>query len=333
MINRVFRTVLPMILIAVLLISGSGCAEQSGFSDTARWIPISSDSGSTLYLAAEVSLAKPYDADTGDWETSDLRAWLNGEYLNSVLTEEERSALLPVDETGDLVTVCPSDLLPDPEYMAAKGSGDEMLWTDPVLGTCWWWLRDMGGSTSRAAVVNEKGEMNTDGTVVWDGSIGVRPLIRVADGTDAVEAVSEAREVIVVTVDSNIRSGPSGDTDKVGYVYKDTVLTFISSEDDYYLVMLENGVQGYIKTNRGDLVQFTEGPDTVRDEDCIGKLTIRHDTNVRSGNSAYSDKVGYLYSGSACGAYGSENNWYLVKLDNGTVGWVPAGVCELTPSR
>ncbi|MDO5436507.1 MAG: SH3 domain-containing protein [Clostridia bacterium] len=337
--KRALRMIGMLMLAALLMITEVCAAEGNAFSDVTRWIPVSSGPDGTLYVAADVYSAMPYDENRGDWENSDLRAWLNGEYLNAVLTAEERAALLPVDETGDLVSLCSVDQLPEAQYMQARGPADGMLWTDPALGTCWWWLRDMGGSTSRAAFVNEKGEVNPGGTVVWDDTVGVRPLVRAAAGFAAETAEDPAvgvttgsvREVVIVTIDSNVRSAASADAERAGYAYKGNAFPLIAREGDYYVIQLENGTHGYIRTDRCDLARYTERPAAVSEENCIGTVRAIYDSNVREGNSQFSGKVGYLYTGMECSVYGSENGWYLVKLADGTIGWISGTLCQLIP--
>lgn len=60
-----------------------------------EWIPIDKKDGKYLLVSKYIIDAKSYDSDVNGrvWEKCDLREWLNGEFLNSAFSEEERNMI------------------------------------------------------------------------------------------------------------------------------------------------------------------------------------------------------------------------------------------------
>ncbi len=61
-----------------------------------EWIVLDVQDGKALLLSKYGLDAKPYNTEMVDvtWETCNLRAWLNGDFLNTAFTEKEQSAIL-----------------------------------------------------------------------------------------------------------------------------------------------------------------------------------------------------------------------------------------------
>ena len=68
-----------------------------------EWLVIDIEDGKALLLAENVVDAKAFDDDSSDWETSDLREWLNSDYLEEAFDDGEQKALAEVD--GDRVFI------------------------------------------------------------------------------------------------------------------------------------------------------------------------------------------------------------------------------------
>lgn len=181
-----------------------GNYEQDGFysngEETIEWIVIARDRDNHALLLSRYCLdALPYNEDGGDvtWEDSSIRAWLNGEFLESAFggdpngfictaeckTKDGRSGtdggenttdrifLLAVDEVTRYFPKESSRRAPVTEY--AKEQGAEY----DKNGNGWWWLRTPGKTQDMAAGVHTAGGVNYDGRDVDRTDLCIRPAL------------------------------------------------------------------------------------------------------------------------------------------------------------
>jgi len=172
------------------------------------WIPLAEEDGSVLLLSRYILDAVPYNEQYTDmtWEACSLRAWLNGAFLETAFSAEERQAILltevdnspaqrspkfktvPGADTQDSVFVLSyaeaaacfgSDAArrcPPTDYAIARGALTNSGFR--VEGRCsgLWWLRSPGNFQYRVSVVYSSGALNY--TYVTKPSGGVRPALR-----------------------------------------------------------------------------------------------------------------------------------------------------------
>lgn len=181
-----------------------GNYEQDGFysngEETIEWIVIARDRDNHALLLSRYCLdALSYNEDGGDvtWEDSSIRAWLNGEFLESAFggdpngfictaecrTKDGRSGtdggenttdrifLLAVDEVTQYFPKESSRRAPVTEY--AKEQGAEY----DKNGNGWWWLRTPGKTQDMAAGVHTAGGVNYDGRDVDRTDLCIRPAL------------------------------------------------------------------------------------------------------------------------------------------------------------
>ena len=137
--------------------------------------------GSRVLLISEYAIdCQPFNSSRSkgnDWETSDLKAWLEREFLPGAFSDDERSRIreitcLSVDEvkqyfSGDKDRICYSTA-----YAKAQGA-----WTSSS-GVCIWWLRSPGGDGSElAAFVHRDGGVYSYGNYVDNDRSAVRPAL------------------------------------------------------------------------------------------------------------------------------------------------------------
>ncbi len=143
------------------------------------------------------------------WETSHVRAFLNGEFFSAAFSAEEQAVILeslvintsnPVHGTDggndtmdkvwlpSLEEIMEMYDIPSPEetfynqlyapatsYAISKG-----LWLEiPDSNRCWWWLRSPGGNPQNAAEVGSAGYLSFNGSEVINPERAVRPVIRI----------------------------------------------------------------------------------------------------------------------------------------------------------
>lgn len=69
------------------------------------WVPLRAEGGFTYYILRTGWQVKLQKDPQLPWRDDELRKTLNGDFLKSVFSEEERKRLAPVDEFGDLVSL------------------------------------------------------------------------------------------------------------------------------------------------------------------------------------------------------------------------------------
>lgn len=181
-----------------------GNYEQDGFysngEETIEWIVIARDRDNHALLLSRYCLdALPYNEDGGDvtWEDSSIRAWLNGEFLESAFggdpngfictaeckTKDGRSGtdggenttdrifLLAVDEVTQYFPKESSRRAPVTEYTKEQGAEYDKN------GNGWWWLRTPGKTQDMAAGVHTAGGVNYDGRDVDRTDLCIRPAL------------------------------------------------------------------------------------------------------------------------------------------------------------
>ena len=180
--------------------------DPSNGPEPIRWIVLDKMDGQLLLMSASCLKGMAYNTATFTpvtWETSSLRAWLNGDFLSSAFTEEEK-ALIPTvlnenpnhsivetpggrDTQDRIFVLCERDTviylndLDDyeaigkaqaTEYASAHG-----LQTDDE-GYAAWWLRTPGMYEYIAQFVEHDGVPNKNGASTdIDYRFGVRPVL------------------------------------------------------------------------------------------------------------------------------------------------------------
>ena len=130
-----------------------------------------------------------------DWENSDLRKWMNNDFVNTAFNESDRSIILERANTSgrDESEICYDNAFclslsevntylkfaeerkaKTTPYAKAKGA-----YRSPK-GNSWWWLRSPGDNPNFAAGVDAEGSVFAFGVDVSSGRYGVRPAMWVS---------------------------------------------------------------------------------------------------------------------------------------------------------
>lgn len=117
-------------------------------------------------------------SDGNDWDSSDLKSWLVGDFESSSFTDSEKAIFdgdlfcLSVDEANEYFSSGSARICKPTAYAKAQGvgaSGDD---------ACYWWLRSAGGRGDTAAYVTISGDVSSSyGDYVDDGYNAVRPAL------------------------------------------------------------------------------------------------------------------------------------------------------------
>ena len=178
----------------------------SNGAEAIEWLVLDVSDGSALVTSRYGLDVKAYNEEwiSVTWETSTIRAWLNGEFYASAFTEQERNLIAlsevenadnPVygkdggNDTQDRVFLLSLDeaeryfadddarRLKPTDYAVARD-----VWVNSDNGNAWWWLRSPGHYGRNAAGVGSFGSISNDGPYVDLGGNAVRPALRIKIG-------------------------------------------------------------------------------------------------------------------------------------------------------
>ena len=171
----------------------------SNGAEPIEWLVLDRDGDRALLLSQQVLDAQPFceSSAEAEWNTSDVRAWLNDAFLNAAFSAEAQERLIEV-ATGDGEADCSDRVFllsreQERQYFQtdearkavptayALKQGAPMDAENPEETGCWWWLRTtrVGSSGRRGvAVIMESG---SDAMIMcWESGSpkgGVRPAI------------------------------------------------------------------------------------------------------------------------------------------------------------
>lgn len=136
--------------------------------------------GDRAYVVSEKALdahAFNEDADDGnDWNSSDLKAWLEEDFASQAFTDDEMNkidgapTLLSVDEAR-------SDFGDYGMCELTQQAVNNGAYKDEDNGECVWWLRSSGTDSDFAALVAADGYVDSDGYYVNCSDVAVRPAL------------------------------------------------------------------------------------------------------------------------------------------------------------
>lgn len=148
----------------------------------ATWRVLKVEDGEALVISRLILEARPFNSDSSkgnDWETSDLRAWLNGEFRDMAFNPEELARIkdgeitcLSQDEAASLFANEEDRISILTRVAKENGAWD-------YEGTSYWWLRTPGFYPSLAVIVNSTGGIRSYGWGVDNEGGGVRPVFRI----------------------------------------------------------------------------------------------------------------------------------------------------------
>lgn len=168
-----------------------GRYEQDGDKENGaepiEWLVLEERDGKALLISRYALSAKEFkeSGKKANWETSDVREWLNGEFIAKAFDEREQLAL-----ESTLI----DEYLTDHVFLLDRGEAQRYFADDsarrlepaPAIrkrvsvknDCCSWWLRSSGESSSSYAMyVDAQGEISAKGKGVSSDSIAVRPAM------------------------------------------------------------------------------------------------------------------------------------------------------------
>lgn len=155
----------------------------------------------------------------------------------------------------------------------------------------------------------------------------------------AVSACAESVKLQYSTSSLTLRKGPGTQYEAVGYLSDGQYITVTAKGGIWSEVMTSGGKVGYIKNVyiKGIGSQYADGT-TYYSKSYTGTVTTKYSTStvaLRAGASTSCAKIANIKSGKKVTVIGKNGNWYLVKLSDGTNGFMSANYIKtsaVTPS-
>ncbi len=184
------------------ILFGSYIQKKNGSPEPIEWLALAKDSEKVLVISKYALDCQPYNTSKTavTWETCSLRRWLNGTFINTAFSADEKNRIIrtgvlayknpeyntsPGNSTTDkvfLLSITEVNKYFNSNYARkciptdyAKAQGAV---TDTNYGiNCWWWLRSPGYYSFTAASVEYDGSIYIRGAPVEDVEISVRPAM------------------------------------------------------------------------------------------------------------------------------------------------------------
>ena len=293
--------------------------------DPIEWQVLDVQNGRALLLSRFALDNQPYNTELTDvtWESSSLRAWLNGTFLNEAFRLEEQMLIPEVtvsaDKNPDFDTD-PGNNTSDRVFLLSINEAERYFSSDAERqaaptkyaeshgarafsdGNCQWWLRSPGNDQILAARVNNDGPVNDYGHDVSNSYGAVRPALWLdLSGTlhqSAELAVTDKAVTIEPVCEPMAEGGQSEDTAGGEGVIEEGSVEEIpeNGAGSEPLYMVETGVGQ--KVVQRDFLLRTAPSDTA---DVM--LAVRAGQNLS-------------YSGE------TQNGWLKVTTEAGVTGWI-----------
>lgn len=178
-----------------------------------KWRVLSINGDNALIIADQNLDTQAYiteNSESASWESSDIREWLNGEFLQNAFTDEERGAILETDvstednseygtaggaDTKDMIFLLSAEEAKTKEYgfaihptnssktRQAKNTAyaeAQGAWANDSADyedNGWWWLRSPGSFSFDAMYIGSEGIEDYAGFLAVNTGGGVRPVL------------------------------------------------------------------------------------------------------------------------------------------------------------
>lgn len=172
----------------------------TGTAEPVSWLVISENEDTLLLISERIlDCRRLHESFTATcWADCDLRAWLNGGFLDTAFTDEEKQRLVPFscephplmyfedipqgEAVSDYVFLLSAEeaarlLIGTPAAQASMTDWAGQNCGDGASGFSAWWLRTVSFEGNCGTAVNSEGEIAYIHSTVNDGFTGVRPCI------------------------------------------------------------------------------------------------------------------------------------------------------------
>lgn len=147
-----------------------------------------------------------------------------------------------------------------------------------------------------------------------------------------ITSVKPSKMARVTTNVLNVRTGPSTSYDRIGTVTLGTILPVQQQVEEWLLVKLPDGRNGWICGTYAELENATgnsEQPASAQGSKIVVDVSA---LNVRSGPSTDHPVIAVIPKGTVAEILSEQDDWIQVRLNSGKVGWVAGWYVSVIPA-
>lgn len=96
-----------------------------------EWIVLKEDDFSALVVSKNVLFTRRFDPSSNDWNNSEIRAYLNGDFFRQAFTDEDRKSVV-----NAFVESRKTDV-----FLLSKSEAKSYMSGDELNTGSWWWFR------------------------------------------------------------------------------------------------------------------------------------------------------------------------------------------------
>lgn len=136
-----------------------------------EWIVLKENDFSALVVSKNVLFTRRFDPSSNDWNNSEIRAYLNGDFFRQAFTDEDRKSIVNTFVEGRKTDV----------FLLSKGEAASYMSGAELTASYRWWLRSYSSYDNNRSwnIFGVNGEFDYYG-VVYD-SYGIRPAMYVKE--------------------------------------------------------------------------------------------------------------------------------------------------------
>lgn len=133
-----------------------------------EWIVLKEDDFSALVVSKNVLFTRKFDPSSNDWNNSEIRAYLNGDFFRQAFTDEDRKSVVNTFVEGRKTDV----------FLLSKGEAESYMSVAELIASSRWWLRSIYSGRSYWIYSACNGRLDC---CCVDSSYGVRPAMYVKE--------------------------------------------------------------------------------------------------------------------------------------------------------
>lgn len=96
-----------------------------------EWIVLKEDDFSALVVSKNVLFTRRFDPSSNDWNNSEIRAYLNGDFFRQAFTDEDRKSVVNASVDGRKTDI----------FLLSKSEAKSYMSGDELNTGSWWWFR------------------------------------------------------------------------------------------------------------------------------------------------------------------------------------------------
>lgn len=96
-----------------------------------EWIVLREDNFSALVVSKNVLFERIFDPSSNDWNNSEIRAYLNGDFFRQAFTDEDRKSVVNASVGGRKTDI----------FLLSKSEAESYMSGAELTASSWWWLR------------------------------------------------------------------------------------------------------------------------------------------------------------------------------------------------